>query len=1063
MSIEKQETYEHVDFSYKDNSLRVTYDIESMPDLFTLAMIHDHALSLMFFGNTQFDDLSDDELIKQMQDFGKKSTTLEDLNVDSYEDLDYHLYRYQMGNKEDMKNLAKDLQKIISCQRLRKDKKYNQYNNKMTEYAGWNSAHYDLPLMILTCLAAKNLGTDLTPRYIRDLSNFTITYDGPPSGFTYAVNEKFPEIASQKYAYKSLYQLAAIGDGHIDWAALAGGDSSNSVLPPGLKKEMARYGKDIIFDETVGDDNSKTWTDEERDTLVDYNFNDVLGTKEVGKNSILTGGLYSRDLARQMFPFTAAPYTLLRGHTRKEPLARDLTANSLAGNVLVGPNKVRPQDWNTIKYSFPVPVEKGSDEMKIVDLWEYMKETEDFIPPYIDDFFSHFRGKSMQTFYEDRKVKSSQPITHDSTMNIPYYRDRKPIDAYIRISTGGAHGSVYSGLSNKSNEEVKQWIKNHVEPPGKLRPTIDEENIVHIDWSSFYPVLAKKMQIYLTKEGYDRYSNMVTRRLEGVKPERAKLKKILAEQRDSLSDKEIQEYEHQIDLLNKEDAGSKFILNNATGGGNTKKSYALLPIDNKTMAMRLIGNMNIWCLGQRLAQAGAYIMSTNTDGLYVCNISVEKSQEIIDGYVEDYGMPVDPEPMARFINRNTSSRIEFENSPHEISKVNGELAHGNELLFQEGSIGRNIPYPLISCYAVLRYMESNTSWLTQPYDRQKLKSYIVDVLENHPDKYQAWYHIYSGTSSRKFVVDGEIVQNINRVLLTKEGSTLNALSRSPISKLNRQKLLDNLVNGNYKTLNDIIKDKFDKDEHSQSSIDVIGDRNVKEVELDFATSYIDDAGNKAYTPVGYDFNLFSRKRIQGIIENDNRYSIDEMPIEQAVNEALQFVFDYAEGKLTGDKYDKAIEDNPTTPSGNARKKKIANILSQESIQKLIELKGDHDATTLVYKKDNGNWTQVKLWKKGALTGYPSNIGVTVNKHEDLVNFDYQKHIDVDAYLEWAENLLSNWKVTASIPQLGLEDKDDTVNIKAKSSSKLSKKDQAKIMIKKLYGVAEENELQALEV
>src|SRR5699024_4466478 len=134
---------------------------------------------------------------------------------------------------------------------------------------------------------------------------------------------------------------------------------------------------------------------------------------------------------------------------------------------------------------------------------------------------------------------------------------------------------VYSGLSNKSNEEVKQWIKNHVEPPGKLRPTIDEENIVHIDWSSFYPVLAKKMQIYLTKEGYDRYSNMVTRRLEGVKPERAKLKKILAEQRDSLSDKEIQEYEHQIDLLNKEDAGSKFILNNATGGGNTKKSYAL--------------------------------------------------------------------------------------------------------------------------------------------------------------------------------------------------------------------------------------------------------------------------------------------------------------------------------------------------------------------------------------------------------------------------------------------------------------------------------------------------------
>lgn len=1057
----KTEVYKDLDLSYKYNALRVTYDIESMPNLFTLAMIHDNALSLMFFGDEQFDDLTDDELIKQMHDFGSKKTTLEDLNVNSYKDLDYHLYRYQQGNKEDMKRFRKDLLRIISCQRLESDKKYDQYNTQLTEYAGWNSAHYDLPLIILTYLAVSSLKDKLTPRFIRDLSNFVITYDGPPNGFTYAVYDNFPEIASHKYAYKNYENAALVGDGHIDWAALAGGDSSDSMLPPGLKKEMARYGKDIIFDSTVGDDNSRTWTEEERATLVDYNFNDVLGTKEVGKNEILTGGLYARDIVRELYPYTSSRYTLNPGESKKKPLARDLTANSLAGNVLIGPKKIKPEDWPEIRYSFPVPKEKGSKETKIVDLWEYMKETEDFIPPYIDDFFKHFRGKSVQTFYEDRKAKSSQPITHTSTMNIPYYKDGKPIDAYIRISTGGAHGSVYAGLSEKNNAEVKQWIRAHVEPSAKQKPTIDKENVVHIDWSSFYPVMVSKMGICLTKDGFDRFTNIINRRLNETKPEIKQVRKRLSTE--EFSEKEKDELLNHLDQLQKLEAGLKFILNNMTGGGNTKKSYALLPLDNKIFAMRLIGNMNIWCLGQRLVQQGAYIISTNTDGLYVCNISVDKAQEVIDGYVDDYGMPVDPEPMARFINRNTSERVEFDDDPYTITKVNGDLAHGNELHFQPGSIGRNITYPLVSCYAVLRYMEEDKDWLNKPYDRDKIKDRIVDVLENHPEAYQAWYHIFSGTSARKFVIDGKVGQHINRVLLTKEGSYLNSLSRSTISKKDRQQLIDHIVNSDYKTLNDIIKNEFNQEEHSQSSINIIGDLPIEDLELDFGTSKEDSEGNKIFMPLNYDFSLFNRKRINDIINNDERFKESDMKIEQALQEALTFIFDYIEGKLTKDKYEKAVEDDPRTPRGNSRKKKITNILSSDSINQLLEPAGDYKANHFIYRSLNSEeWSEVKIWKKGALTGYPSNRGVTVNTHEEVVNFDYQKHIDVEAYVEWSEQLLSNWKVTASIPQIGLENRDDTVNIKSKGSSKLKNKDRAKLELKKIYGMISEQEEELLK-
>lgn len=46
---QKEDVYKKVDLSYKDNALRVTYDIESTPDLFTLAMIHNDAFGLSFF------------------------------------------------------------------------------------------------------------------------------------------------------------------------------------------------------------------------------------------------------------------------------------------------------------------------------------------------------------------------------------------------------------------------------------------------------------------------------------------------------------------------------------------------------------------------------------------------------------------------------------------------------------------------------------------------------------------------------------------------------------------------------------------------------------------------------------------------------------------------------------------------------------------------------------------------------------------------------------------------------------------------------------------------------
>ena len=115
---QKEDVYEKIDMSYKKDALRVTYDIESTPDLWTLAMIHNDAFGLMFFGNEQFDDLSDKELLSQMRDFASKQDTLKDMKKSSPDEIDLNLYNYKIGNKEDMARFENDLMKMISCRPL---------------------------------------------------------------------------------------------------------------------------------------------------------------------------------------------------------------------------------------------------------------------------------------------------------------------------------------------------------------------------------------------------------------------------------------------------------------------------------------------------------------------------------------------------------------------------------------------------------------------------------------------------------------------------------------------------------------------------------------------------------------------------------------------------------------------------------------------------------------------------------------------------------------------------------------------------------------------------------
>lgn len=978
---------EFVDLTYKNDALRTDYDIESVHEAFTVAFIDEKNMTFIMFGDPQFDDLSDEEIIQQMHDFAAKPTNMELLEINDYREMNYHLLRYHQHNEKDRERLVSELRTIISCSVMKPVKAvYLKEGRKVdfVEYCGWNSYRYDMPLLLLVReFCAKVTAEYFEPKYLRRLSDLIINFEDRPTKFPYYLEETMREnkeyfggVVIKAKEYKVAFNQALWHDGHIDWAKIAkangdnGSSNEDSKYPPSLKKEMAKSGLDIIIDSLVALNNQHIWTDDEKKHLIEYNFNDVLGQRTKSKNAVIQGQLRTMDKIRQKYPYTAARYMSFDDTYRYQPQERDATAASIAASVLIGPKRIKPKDWDYVQYLFPVPKEDGSG-MVTVDLLQYICEKESFVPDEFFTFFDHFRGKNTQSSYDAWKAEIEQPISKKATLLIPYYRDGKPIDACITVSTGGAHGFIFAGLSKKSKEELDQIIRASDGPTKFEKPTADILNVIHIDWSSFYPTMASKMQLYTTTEGIDRYTNVIYDRF--AEKDRAN------ELWEKYKDRNHPEYV----LAQEDQMGSKFILNNATGAGNTHRPYALLPLDNKTLSMRLVGNMLIWTLAQRLVQEGAFILSTNTDGLYICNMSVEKSQKIIDQYVADYGMGVDPEPMARFINRDVSNRLEYEHEPQTLTNSAGWLKSGAELVYSDNLLGKNIKFPLIAANAAIHYMTSDLNWLESEYDRSILEEYITEKAKD-TSLIQPWYIVTINSSSNRLTCNDVDQQHVNRVILTKEGDTLG-------NRYNAKCTNDEAV----MIWNQYLAGARKPEEFKRTVPMADGDDTFR-----FDNEFVE------YLNSGNQLQIAIARKLSKNEQNTLQSPSDFLPISSSI-----------EGK-------------------------------EIDVEDLKELRKITKATSIaiVYNKD-GIWKPIKRWIKNKLTGFTSETGLIVNTTEDLNNIDHS-NLDIQAYVDWAENLLDKWKITADIEEIGLKFNNDAHITK----TRVRKTNRDELILKELYGL-----------
>lgn len=743
-----------VDLSYKDSARRVYYDIEVLSDVFSIVFMTRGHLTLTLLNDERYNEVTDEQITQAYTEWMHEHRG--DLETVCGPDPVFDLRRYTTG--QPMNGLRSDLDTVLSCGSLW------DTGEQFTEYAGWNSKSYDLSIMCgVRSMFTRNM---VDPAQIRAFSDALVTYDGKPWELWSHIETTTGLIRAK--SIQTRINLALYGDGHIDEALLArivesDDTGEESLYPPGLKKEEARFGMDIVIDENVADADYDGMSGQELIDMLTYNAADVLATALVSKNRVIVGQLTSRDAVRRLYPYTSAHATPLEKAVKYAPAARDETAAHIASLVIVGPNRTKPVDYRAVSFEFPTPSGKR-------DLLDMMHETEEYMHPLMYQFFDHFRGKDTSSAHDNWNVKRTQPITHSARINIPYYRDGSPTNTYIRVSTGGAHGSVMSTLSGYSEDMVEQWVRSDVGAADHEKPTLDLRDVIHVDWSSFYPTMSSKMGLYVTPDGEDRYTAMIQKRLE-IKSKLPKIKETWT----------AEDY-----ALNEEQDGLKFVLNSATGAGNMHRKYALLPLDNKTLSMRLCGNLHIWCLCQRMTQAGGFIVSTNTDGFYLVGLSVERVQEVIDGYVETYGMPVAPEIVDRFINRDTSSRIEYQGTYR--AEVAGKLTHGKAITYQDSSIGKNVPYPLAAANAVLRYMD-DPDWLTNPYDRERLAGIVHEIFEESQTA-EPWFHVHAGSKARRLTLNGVPQGKVNRVVLTKTGEELGSESASELTKVQALELVD---------------------------------------------------------------------------------------------------------------------------------------------------------------------------------------------------------------------------------------------------------------------------------
>jgi hypothetical protein len=677
---------------------------------------------------------------------------------------------------------------------------------------GWNSKHFDLPVLIANIDGSARSARILTEEIIEQRVRATdLTYsDGSiirRKDMNYVLNAEWS----------------------IDIATLneKSGDVDDKQRTPASLKMVSGYaGLDVLDDEITRIDFNQ-WSDEyyaNLDIDAKANINPDKSLTEMGLVNLLeyntldvinTGLLF--DLPEYHYSYDTKQALIERFNINDRDFKQASPSDSsarISSLALTGGDRTTFTDKPCVTFDFPMP--DGST----INLLERLHETK-IIPPIVYKYYKTFEGRSIKSREDSAQLLKDldevlSPEVHvvqgvdvtdlpkepanaydhaskhtNATITVPYFdKDLNPIPSYNTFSRGGSHGGTSYNATEFTFEDARMMkfslVKNEtktafskVKYDNDIMKRTTDTTAWAIDVGSFYPSFLALLKVYATENG-DVYNDIRVERLE-LKESLPALKK---------------DYTAEDKANNKKQTDSKLILNSVSGASNTMSQYALLPLDNSILSMRLMGNLFIYMIATNFVRhLGAHVVSTNTDGIEITfdhletQPSEEQIFELAEDLTEEWGFDLEPEHLTRFVAKDSNNRIEWHGDV--INKVGGKLGKGFNADYTDGKPNRirldsKLDHPQVTDLAVLAFIDAHKDYLRpdfkvlerKPATTRKeaitgtpevmtwLKNWLLDYADGkyHNIAFNPtdWALFTKGTRSRKFYMDGLPMQDNNR-------------------------------------------------------------------------------------------------------------------------------------------------------------------------------------------------------------------------------------------------------------------------------------------------------------
>ena len=278
--------------------------------------------------------------------------------------------------------------------------------------------------------------------------------------------------------------------------------------------------------------------------------------------------------------------------------------------------------------------------------------------------------------------KRNQPYWRSTPRGVSSAELFSPVNSSVNVTVGESHQAT------KLNDSY-------------VHTSVGE--VIHEDFTSYYPLMLTNLAAFVNpdlgvdSEGrpVDRYSDIFAQK--EIYGRQMKDKSIDAETRARLA------------ILRN---GTKLILNAASGAADPTSHSTNIRMNNTIVAMRVIGQLFSWRIGQAQTFAGATIVSTNTDGLYSQGLDFATNQEVLDRYAPEIGVDIEPETL-HLVSKDSNNRAEYARGADGSIELLG--ASGTQLACATGPNPRkSLSHPAFTDYMLMEYFRRILAGETNP-------------------------------------------------------------------------------------------------------------------------------------------------------------------------------------------------------------------------------------------------------------------------------------------------------------------------------------------------------------